>query len=205
MSCKLRKGYGMNESKTKHKKTMIVLVILIVVLVMATQSMTNHTEGKTIQTKKETVKTEIKILKTKIRRGHSLLKTAKGLGVTKEHLMRLNDIKNSDLIYAGNVLSVIPYTHTDKVEVSWYGKKFHMKLMSNGKPFDMNDPTIVAHKYLPLGTKVRLTYNGKNIIVTVQDRGPYIKGRHFDLSMAGAIKLGFKDKGHVFCKVEIID
>ncbi len=80
--------------------------------------------------------------------------------------------------------------------VSYYGKKFHGKLTASGEPFDMNDMTC-AHKTLKFGTKVEFTNpkNGKKVVVTVNDRGPYIKGRKFDLSKAAFNKIANINKG----------
>ncbi len=76
--------------------------------------------------------------------------------------------------------------------------------MANGKEFDMDDSSVVAHKWLPFGTKVRLTRKGKSIVVVVQDRGPYVKDRNFDLSRASASELGIKNTGVAECQVEIL-
>jgi len=88
---------------------------------------------------------------------------------------------------------------------SWYGDFHHGMEMANGKPFDMYQLS-VAHKTLPLGTRIRITNleNQKNIDLTVTDRGPYIKGRIVDLSYAAAKEMGMVDAGIVMCKVEII-
>ena len=82
---------------------------------------------------------------------------------------------------------------------SWYGKWHHGRLRADGKRYDMYDPTVVAHKTLPLGTKLELENleNGKKIVVTVRDRGPYLPGRHLDLSYAAAKKLGMIREGVV--------
>lgn len=79
--------------------------------------------------------------------------------------------------------------------------------MANGKPFDMNDPTTVAHKNLPFGTKLRLTNtkNGKTQLVVVRDRGPYAKGRCIDVSKAGAARLGFQGAGVTVLQVQVLD
>ena len=63
-----------------------------------------------------------------------------------------------------------------------------------------------AHKTLPFGTKLEVTNlsNNKTVIVTVTDRGPFIKGRHIDLSYAAAEKLGFINKGVQRVNFEII-
>ena len=54
-----------------------------------------------------------------------------------------------------------------------------------------------AHKTLPFGTKLEVTNltNNKTVVVTVTDRGPFIKGRHIDLSLTAARKLDFVNKG----------
>lgn len=89
---------------------------------------------------------------------------------------------------------------------SWYGPGFNGNTMANGKRFDMNDPTVVAHKALPFGTRLRLTNlrNGRVIHAVVQDRGPYIKGRCVDLSKAGAAKLGFLNAGTARVSIQVI-
>ena len=68
---------------------------------------------------------------------------------------------------------------------------------ANGERFDMNELT-AAHKTLPFGTRV-LVHNprtGKEVVVRINDRGPFIKGRMIDLSKAAAKALGFKSRGH---------
>jgi rare lipoprotein A len=61
-----------------------------------------------------------------------------------------------------------------------------------------------AHKSLPFGTKVRVKdqRTGKSILVTINDRGPFIKGRIIDLSKAAATKLGFRNAGHTKVCIE---
>ena len=80
---------------------------------------------------------------------------------------------------------------------SWYGRPFHGRYMASGVRYNMHNPTIVAHKTLPLGTPVRIKNpkNGRAIVVWVMDRGPYIKGRAFDLSYAAARELGLVGEG----------
>lgn len=74
---------------------------------------------------------------------------------------------------------------------SWYGRKFQGRRTSSGEPFDMFKLT-AAHKTLPLPTYVRVTNlkNSQSIVVRVNDRGPFHKGRIIDLSYAAAAKLG---------------
>jgi len=77
-------------------------------------------------------------------------------------------------------------------KASWYGKQFHGRTTASGEDFDMFELT-AAHRQLPLGTYVRVTdlRNGKSVIVRINDRGPYIKGRIMDLSYSAARMLDF--------------
>ena len=88
---------------------------------------------------------------------------------------------------------------------SFYGKRFHGRLTANGERFNMNAMT-AAHKTLPFGTKVRVTYprNGRSVVVRINDRGPFIKGRHIDLSRGAAQKLGMISSGHARVKMDIV-
>jgi len=79
---------------------------------------------------------------------------------------------------------------------SWYGPGFHGKKTASGQRFNENAMT-AAHKTLPFGTVVQVTdqRTGKSIKVTINDRGPFHKGRIIDLSKAAAAKLGTKSAG----------
>ena len=79
---------------------------------------------------------------------------------------------------------------------SWYGKKFHGKTTSNGEFYDMLSMT-AAHKELPLPTYLRVKNldNNKQVIVRVNDRGPFAENRIIDLSYAAAKKLGMLSNG----------
>lgn len=83
------------------------------------------------------------------------------------------------------------------VVCSWYGEDFQGLKMANGQPFNMNDKTTVAHKSLPFDTRVTLRnpVNGKVLTTIVQDDGPHVPGREFDLSKAGAEYLDFIGPG----------
>ncbi len=89
---------------------------------------------------------------------------------------------------------------------SWYGSKFHGKRTSSGEPYDMHGMT-AAHKTLPLPTYVKVTNlkNGRQVIVKVNDRGPFHDNRIIDLSHTAAIKLGIKGTGTGLVEVEAID
>lgn len=86
------------------------------------------------------------------------------------------------------------------VKASWY---YEGSITANGERFNPNGMT-VAHKTLPFGTKLRLTYKGKSIIVRVNDRGPFIKGRTLDLSRGAAKALGCIKVGVCVVNMEII-
>ncbi|MDN2481784.1 septal ring lytic transglycosylase RlpA family protein [Vibrio agarivorans] len=94
---------------------------------------------------------------------------------------------------------------TEKGKASWYGKKFHGHLTSNGEIYDMYSMT-AAHKTLPLPSYVKVTNvdNGKQTIVRVNDRGPFHEGRIIDLSYAAAHKLGVVQSGVANVEIEVI-
>lgn len=80
---------------------------------------------------------------------------------------------------------------------SWYGPGFHGRTTANGEKYNMHEFT-AAHKTLPFGTRV-LVHNprtGKEVVVRINDRGPYAKGRVIDLSKAAATVLGIRSRGH---------
>src|SRR5690554_2683055 len=89
---------------------------------------------------------------------------------------------------------------------SWYGTKFHGQLTANGEQYDLYGMT-AAHKTLPLPSYVRVTNldNQRSIIVRVNDRGPFHSDRIIDLSYAGAVTLGFAERGTARVRVEGID
>ncbi len=85
---------------------------------------------------------------------------------------------------------------TERGIASWYGKKFHGRKTSTGEIYDMYAMT-AAHKTLPLPAyvKVKNLQNGREIVVRVNDRGPFHAGRIIDLSYAAAKKLDIIRKG----------
>lgn len=89
---------------------------------------------------------------------------------------------------------------------SWYGPGFHGRLTANGETFNSNHLT-AAHRTLPFGTKLRVTNmnNGHSVVVRVNDRGPFIKGRIIDLSAAAARRIKMIDSGVASVRVEVID
>ena len=89
---------------------------------------------------------------------------------------------------------------------SYYAEDFHGKLTANGEVYDMYGLT-AAHKTLPLNTIVRVTNldNEKSLILRINDRGPYVKGRILDCSYGAAKKLGFLANGTTQVRVEVIE
>jgi rare lipoprotein A len=88
---------------------------------------------------------------------------------------------------------------------SWYGPGFHGRKTSSGERFDQNGFTL-ACKVLPVGTHVKIVNleNGKTCTGRINDRGPRVKGRSFDVSKAIAVKLGFVQEGKARIKVTTI-
>jgi rare lipoprotein A (peptidoglycan hydrolase) len=88
---------------------------------------------------------------------------------------------------------------------SWYGQKFQGRLTANGEYFDKKKLT-AANKVLPLGSIVRLTVpsTGRSVVVRINDRGPWIKGRDFDLSEAAATELGIHKQGIAGLEVAVL-
>ncbi len=88
---------------------------------------------------------------------------------------------------------------------SWYGERFHGRSTANGETFDRFGFT-AAHRYLPFGTKVQVTnlHNGKSVMVTINDRGPYVAGRAIDLSSGAATAIGLKEQGIGNVKLEVM-
>ena len=89
---------------------------------------------------------------------------------------------------------------------SFYAEDFHGKLTANGEVYDMYGLT-AAHKTLPLNTVCRVTNlsNKKSLILRINDRGPYIKGRILDCSYGAAKKLDFINEGTTNVKIEVIE
>jgi len=86
---------------------------------------------------------------------------------------------------------------------SWYGPKFHGRRTASGEIYNMYAYT-AAHKVLPFHTKVRVTNldNGKQVIVKINDRGPFVAGRIIDLSYQAARALGMVGPGTARVRVE---
>lgn len=100
-------------------------------------------------------------------------------------------------------LPVEPQT-TFSGHVSWYGPGFNGRKTANGERFDMNEMT-AAHKRLPFNTVVRVVdqRTDRAVLVRINDRGPYIRGRVLDLSREAATRLGMKGRGTTSGTMEV--
>lgn len=89
---------------------------------------------------------------------------------------------------------------------SWYGADFHGRQTASGEPFDMYAFT-AAHRSHPFGTRVRVTdlASGRQVVVRINDRGPFARGRIIDLSRAAALALGMLEAGTRRVRVEVVD
>ena len=88
---------------------------------------------------------------------------------------------------------------------SWYGRRFMGKKTASGEVFDPEKMT-AAHRRLAMGTLVRVTNlkNGRQVMVRINDRGPYIPGRIIDLSRAAARTMDMIERGLVPVRMEIV-
>ncbi len=89
---------------------------------------------------------------------------------------------------------------------SWYGIQFHQRKTASGERFDMTALT-AAHKTLPFNTRVcvRSLVNGREVLVRINDRGPYASGRIIDLSRAAAESIGLLGLGIKQVALSIMD
>ena len=97
------------------------------------------------------------------------------------------------------------YEYTETGIASWYGPNFHGKKTANGEIFNMYDMT-AAHRTLQLPSIAKVTnlVNGKSVIVRINDRGPFSKGRVLDLSKKAAQELDFIKDGTTRVKIEVL-
>lgn len=89
---------------------------------------------------------------------------------------------------------------------SWYGGKFHGRTTASGERYDMNKMT-AAHKKLPFGSMVKVTNmdNGRQVVVRITDRGPFVHGRIIDLSRAAAKKIDMIQAGTARVHIRVLN
>lgn len=99
----------------------------------------------------------------------------------------------------------VDYGYDETGIASWYGRKFHGGRTANGEIFDMNALS-AAHRTLPLPSVVRVTNleNGRSMVLRVNDRGPFSRGRIIDVSRRAAQLLGFHRNGTARVRVQIM-
>ena len=92
---------------------------------------------------------------------------------------------------------------TQEGKASWYGKQFHGRKTASGERYDMNEMT-AAHRTLPSPSYAKVTNlaNGKEVIVRINDRGPFHSNRVMDVSFGAAKKLGMVNSGTARVRVE---
>lgn len=84
---------------------------------------------------------------------------------------------------------IVSNANANTVIASWYGPGFNGKKTASGERFNQNAMT-AAHKTLPFGTIVAVTYKGRTVHVRINDRGPFVKGRTLDLSKGASKAIG---------------
>lgn len=109
-----------------------------------------------------------------------------------------------DAVVAAAEVDHVDPERTINGHVSWYGPGFHGRRTANGERFNQNAMT-AAHKKLPFGTIVRVVdeATGNSVLVRINDRGPYIRGRVLDLSKEAASRLGMRSRGTCSGEIEI--
>ena len=92
------------------------------------------------------------------------------------------------------------------VHASYYGHEFAWRPTASGEPYNPLKMS-AAHRTLPLGTRLKVTnlHNGRSVLVTINDRGPYVKPRELDLSLGAARKLGMIRRGIARVRIERVE
>lgn len=117
-----------------------------------------------------------------------------------EPLVLIAPLDAGEVSAAADVAAAVQVTRKGKPlaqgMASWYGPRFHGRRTANGERYDMHALT-AAHKTLPFGTRLRVrsVHTGKEVVVRVNDRGPYRHQRIIDLSRAAMVALGTLDRG----------
>lgn len=90
-------------------------------------------------------------------------------------------------------------------KASYYHDRFNGRRTASGAPYNKHDLS-AAHRTLPLGTRVRVTdaHSGRSVVVRINDRGPYARGRVIDLSRAAASEIGLIAKGVGKVQLEVL-
>jgi len=122
---------------------------------------------------------------------------------------------NTSWLVAVAVASLVIWAHPAPAEMvqqpvighaSWYGEEFARRPTASGERYDPSKLT-GAHRTLPLGSRVRVTnlLNGRSVMVTINDRGPYSRRREIDLSYGAARALGMVRRGVARVRIELVE
>lgn len=97
-----------------------------------------------------------------------------------------------------------------RMNASYYGpglyNRDYLACRDNGRKIKLqpDDARVVAHKTLPCGTRLQVTYGKRTVLLTVLDRGPHIQGRDLDINKKAAQSLGLVSKGHGWVDVTVL-
>ena len=148
---------------------------------------------------------EVTVEKEKASQGSVMVTNLNTIYQNKEENLNVNS-KNKEVsdTFEKVIEEREKYTHFQTGMASYYGGSWHGKKTANGEIFNENSLT-AAHKTLPFGTKVKVTNldNGKSVVVRINNRGPYSKGRVIDLSKAAFSKIASTSKGVTRVKLEV--
>ena len=118
--------------------------------------------------------------------------------------MKLKSLLGAAAITVAALVMYEPATASEQeVVASWYGEKYRGRPCASGEIFSP-DLLTAAHKTLPFGTKVQCTLGSRSVIVRINDRGPFVKGREIDLSKSAFAKLAHTDAGLIKIKIKVI-
>ncbi len=132
--------------------------------------------------------------------GFTLVKSEANDSIEPANNADITSVNNDENIASK---SLVNYINKGDMVASWYGPRFHGKLTANGEIYNQYAFT-AASKSLRFGTLLKITNprNDKSVVVRINDRGPYIKGRQLDLSKGAALALGMVKRGVIKVKVE---
>ena len=119
--------------------------------------------------------------------------------------MQMKYLRIKSILF-GVLMSVSVVAQVQTGKASFYADRFEGSPTASGEKYKASKMT-AAHKTLPFGTKVRVTNlaNNASVVVTINDRGPYVEGRIIDISKAAAERLSFFNQGTAEVRLEIVD
>jgi rare lipoprotein A len=121
------------------------------------------------------------------------------------NLTQIDSVLTDSIIKDSSLVTYLPFK--ENAHASYYHDKFTGRKTASGEIFD-NSLYTAAHKTLKFGTKVKITntLNDSSVVVTINDRGPFVKGREIDLSKKAFMEIAkFKQRGHLIVNIEVIE